>query len=1219
MKSSENDSKISHKSKKNIDICSEELLKLVARGSVIICEILRLKDYIPEPFYNKNEEKTYEDIIFDYSLLKQGDELIKKIEDKIRNDQNFHDKDENFRINYIDIINRFFSLFQSIYLYIKDWKTFVNKVNSNCFVQHTIDTILANKDILPLFCESIFNVGIMLILIDRLIPGIIREKLIMSYYRYKGRVTIPHFNEIYELFEITGYVPYLPITNVNEEIRPKRYPVDFFKRCKIDTKIIEKINLAILGNDLYDQQLVYPNMNEYKSVIFSQQASLIAVNLFFTPDILDNDQKNIYNIMVKHFQDYLVVSLYMGYTIDLNDYWNDFKAANQALQENKKNNIMKNTINENIKKIKNLDDKIKGYLNEGIINEKLVLKEIESILNIIRESNVVLRIFLLQRNTTRKNERDFINEKLNNKDLINLLLKLSQFEYLVKTMFQNLVFNKDIIWENDKNTCIQNLNELISYYKGNSFFNSTNLEEDNKYFEDLINKINILNTKNPIKVSNRIHKLKKIIEDLTKSTYISENVNAKEILSIISKKLDHMLMLINVKKIHLISITKISDFSYAWIYIHDYKKELQDLLKQDPKNVLLLRATFLKLTSILNEPLGRLFEINSPCIETVSEYYSGELVKYIKDILQVIPHRVFEIMNVIYTIFSKNFKDIPNVIHKKNLKDYAQVKERFELARAAHDISMITKSILMMEKAFMGVIEVDPKIIFEEGIRTELLKVLGLIFQKHIDFGPMDKIDLKKKLNTLFIDLSAVKKSFIYVQDYINLNGSKIWSEEMNRLINFYVELEANKFLTKKIKNVNDRYESLKYKIPSYPPLKTSPESYTFLGRITRYLLNLTDSKNSTFCLNNLAWYKKYKLDKEVFGIKLLRKIKSTMGIEAFQGFGRMLGYFNYQNMTNLQVFFNSKLFNDNLNSLININKHFGSPFICNEINPNLENDLLDKIRYYNTKVTDSIMEIILKIGQIEYMRKLQNYILSENSVIDCPILNTELKALDIINLIIVKNDIKLIFQNDISSQKPINTNPEKKVNPNLDLYYKNLLLFFQDFGLIDTGHTFFQNLNSLQYFPTIIAIISFNYIKRYYEYDRLHMTITRKMNEKFDISYYTLGIYRILYQMGKKSIITYISMISKILRYKLIKQRKQKPDVNNIKKEVNAIEENYPIITSYISLLLLSLHELADNTDIVLDYFEINLNNYLMFKNIDNLAKVEPPLRKKKTLNKFY
>ena len=71
-------------------------------------------------------------------------------------------------------------------------------------------------------------------------------------------------------------------------------------------------------------------------------------------------------------------------------------------------------------------------------------------------------------------------------------------------------------------------------------------------------------------------------------------------------------------------------------------------------------------------------------MDLYSENWTSKLVKYIKGILQVIPHRVFEIMNVIYTIFSK--KEMSNEIHKKNLKDYAQVKERFELARAAHDI-----------------------------------------------------------------------------------------------------------------------------------------------------------------------------------------------------------------------------------------------------------------------------------------------------------------------------------------------------------------------------------------------------------------------------------------------------------------------------------------------------------------------------------------------------
>ena len=73
--------------------------------------------------------------------------------------------------------------------------------------------------------------------------------------------------------------------------------------------------------------------------------------------------------------------------------------------------------------------------------------------------------------------------------------------------------------------------------------------------------------------------------------------------------------------------------------------------------------------------------------------------------------------------------------------------------------------------------------------------------------------------------------------------------------------------------------------------------------------------------------------------------------------------------------------------------------------------------------------------------------------------------------------------------------------------------------------------------------------------------------------------------------------------------------ELKDIKKEMNsnASGENIPIITKHISLLLFVLHELADNCDISLDYFDINLNNYLMFKNVANYIKVEPPKKKKK------
>ncbi len=106
---------------------------------------------------------------------------------------------------------------------------------------------------------------------------------------------------------------------------------------------------------------------------------------------------------------------------------------------------------------------------------------------------------------------------------------------------------------------------------------------------------------------------------------------------------------------------------------------------------------------------------------------------------------------------------------------------------------------------------------------------------------------------------------------------------------------------------------------------------------------------------------------------------------------------------------------------------------------------------------------------------------------------------------------------------------------------------------------------------------------------------------------------------MGKKNVITFISMVCKILRYKLVKSQKkpQKIELKDIKKEINANAsgENNPVITKHIPLLLFFLQELADNCDINLDYFQINLNNYLMFKNVATHTKVEPPKKKKKDI----
>ena len=154
---------------------------------------------------------------------------------------------------------------------------------------------------------------------------------------------------------------------------------------------------------------------------------------------------------------------------------------------------------------------------------------------------------------------------------------------------------------------------------------------------------------------------------------------------------------------------------------------------------------------------------------------------------------------------------------------------------------------------------------------------------------------------------------------------------------------------------------------------------------------------------------------------------------------------------------------------------------------------------------------------------------------------------------------------------------------------------------------------------PVILAATTFNSIKHYFEYDKKKMVLQKKLGENFDMNYYTHGVYCILYQMGKKHLITFIAMLSEILRIKLFKSKKKEKEKkgdtkdSKKKKESSSSGDGNPDITKHVSLLQFVLQELADNAGISLDLFEINLNNYLMFKNVATYYKIEPPKKKKK------
>lgn len=47
--------------------------------------------------------------------------------------------------------------------------------------------------------------------------------------------------------------------------------------------------------------------------------------------------------------------------------------------------------------------------------------------------------------------------------------------------------------------------------------------------------------------------------------------------------------------------------------------------------------------------------------------------------------------------------------------------------------------------------------------------------------------------------MAGFRRSFEYIQDYVDIYGLKIWQEELGRIVNYNVEQECNSFLRTKV------------------------------------------------------------------------------------------------------------------------------------------------------------------------------------------------------------------------------------------------------------------------------------------------------------------------------------------------------------------------------------------------------------------------------------
>lgn len=354
----------------------------------------------------------------------------------------------------------------------------------------------------------------------------------------------------------------------------------------------------------------------------------------------------------------------------------------------------------------------------------------------------------------------------------------------------------------------------------------------------------------------------------------------------------------NVREQILIDIQLISDFSYAVLLIdRDFTKIIQENIKIQPKSVIPLRAAFLKLASALEIPLMRINQCKSGDLISVSNYYSSQLVNYIRNVLQIIPETMFEIMANIIDLQTNFIKEIPTRIDKKAMKEYIQWRHRFTVAELTRSIAVFTEGILMMKTTLVGIIELDPKQLLESGIRKELVRKLSNTLHEVTITEPTVKIkncviDIERRLEKLSKSISGYRRSFEYIQDYLNMNGVNLFQEELIRIINYNVEKECNLYIQKQTSNCQSQFQSATIPIPDHTVImRYQTISHNFIGCLAYEILQITDPNNTIYVELKFTWYERRPPHKIVLDNRFFSKLLDAITPAGLVGLSRLYSY----------------------------------------------------------------------------------------------------------------------------------------------------------------------------------------------------------------------------------------------------------------------------------------------------------------------------------------
>ena len=941
----------------------EDVQSLVSRANAMICEIKALSDNVPKEFFPSSSTtrvsttttiNNFDSVLFDFSYLQTPE----KNEHSVQKSQLKRRLDTQFKKKYVKVLERYYSMFQAVIRFYKDFVKFIENVEEKggrLYGSETLETLLKHRDGKQLLPECIALFGQILLLIDLSFDFEVKERIVIAYYRCKrniyddvagdrgginnkafsfGATALEHFEDVVKLTERTKYSKSRRVggpsllsffgsvgnstgTSVVSSHRsssnlesdfPSEYPHDaYFSRFPMPKRALSLVIGKLRADDIYNCSEYYPDP-DHRSMALSQQAALLVSILWFSPETLKDKPEVMREIVDKHFADSWIVNWTFGKTIDLKIAWKRCEAAKDALDIALNAKNVQKLCERCARKFDEIAEIFHSFFKKRkIVDERFVLENESLILDSLRDANNWLRWCLMHNvseNTDLSSSFSYYAPNLERQ--MELLLDVAEIEQITKLTYAKLLKDKNTRWESAKAEATSRVSELARYFGGSETLTKFSEKKDEnltEWFSHIAEQIEQLEHTQPSKT---IQQLSSALLEVENFHSIATNLQAKAYIAEARRFLDDMLKTASVGEKALNTITAVSDASYAWSVKDSFREALRSRVQQDPFACSKVRSLLIKLRSVLEMPLMRITsDKRSEDADACSKFFSKEIASYARTILTIIPESVFRILDEkVASLRTSELTELPATIEKQKLIDFAQLETRYELAETTHNIAAFARGILAMEKTFVGVIEIDPRKLLEDGIREQLANRLAKIFDEECRFEGHDKDSARvftDQLTSCFDKLEAFKSAFEYIQDYVNVRGLKAWQEEMARVNHFCVERERlalgspaslSSSGTIATVSINEGVTKNAF-IPIFPPTKHEPESQTYVGRIVRKLIKLTSQpkyidETIIFLPNQFAWVDFVKNDRQKLGLSTFKIVKKAIGISGLRALDYM-------------------------------------------------------------------------------------------------------------------------------------------------------------------------------------------------------------------------------------------------------------------------------------------------------------------------------------------